>query len=383
VAEKPPPYLIQHWEHYDVATLWSWLSQENDRLSREQEAAWRRTHDLLDSYRAYLEGAFDALQEVWPASPGSVAETYAVQFRNLISSVTDTSRIAGGNAAVLSRLADSLMAARSRMEVLNQEYAAANGASPDVRKLVGIKRDAVDVMSEADAATHDYAAQLEAPGQFSVGSGDSGIDPGSDPDVGLIGPRTSAASTGEAGRSETRAFPGYIAAGESTSPVGVSTPGGGLTGGPGSANGPVSADPGGGWTTGPLGDQPGSGGAWQRWPAGMVPPIVGRPDPARSSTSVRPGAVSGADDPAHGGSARVGRPEHPGVGSGSDGEGGGHGMFGPAGVGGGGKTERRRRSKGDPYSQWAIRNDGWPAVLQPPDEPGDHDPGPIAFGRRP
>ncbi len=160
MADRPPVFILQHWERYDVPTMWSWLSRENDYSSREQERAWQRTHDLLDGHRATLEGVFNALLEVWPDRPGTASETFAAELRQLISSVAETSQAARGNAIALSRLSDSLMSARSRMEDLNRQWTQTSSRSPNVPEMVGLKDQAITVMAEADAATHDYAAQL-------------------------------------------------------------------------------------------------------------------------------------------------------------------------------------------------------------------------------
>jgi hypothetical protein len=80
------------------------------------------------------------------------------------------------------------------------------------------------------------------------------------------------------------------------------------------------------------------------------------------------GAVNGE-------SARRGASALPGGGEGAGSPGGMGGMLGGAGAGG----QRRRLEGGEAYTEWPVAGGG-PAVLMPPREPDDHDPGPGVLG---
>jgi hypothetical protein len=380
MADNPlPPFQPVSWHSYSADQLWAQLADEDDVITRMQERAWNRTYDLLDEYRAQLERLYSALADVWPSLPGSAAESFLTQLRRLIANVAENSHVASGNALAVSRVADVLMDARGRLKPL----AAASAWPPVWQDPFGRDREAAQVMAEADRAAYDYATNLRTTVPFQEtriaeyqsqgerglvaveGSGDAGSASGSGDGrggpfttSGVGGPWTSSVSTSTG----------------SVDPVlsGGVPPAGGSSGSAPAGPAPLPGGPGGGRT----GSDP-----WV-WPGtsagrgvGSSPGSSGRGRGRTADMSDREGRGGVGRDAAGGshGEGPVGR---------STGEGAGHGVLGsPMGGGTGGRGERRRRPKGEPYSEWVLPK-GVEPVWGPAPEPTEHDPGPIAFGGR-
>jgi hypothetical protein len=375
-AQFPP---MVDWHRLDVAAMWAMIEKEDDYLSRVQADAWNRTYGHLDDFRVQLQALAEALERAWPPVPDSAALDFQQRLTRLIKAVTATSHDASGNALAVSSIADTLTKARATMAQINNNWQQpTTSSSPTMQP--ALQDRAARTMREADQASYDYGTALKVPEllyqapYYARESGSPmglhGSAPASDPSP------HSAAYPGASPRDTTApaSSPFLLASGDATQPVSnlpILASGAPLGPGSGTMTGPAVPLPvGSGHGPRPQsGGAPGSGASWvwnsrggtgDRYLGGSSDePTVGRYSsrPLESDVRGSKAASSTPGETTHSGSSPAG----------------GLGL-------GGGIAARRsgRRSSGEPYTEWQVKQ-GVPAVLKPPPEPTDHDPGPI-FG---
>lgn len=377
------------WSRFDLPTIWSMLEHEDAGVSTEQAVAWRRTFDLLSAHATNLQTLRDTLAERWPPEHSQASAVFLDYLDGLIGSVPQASSASTTNANALSDLTDILASAKARVRPLYEQWQAnVNSGKPDPKVLASLKDQATTIMSQADDAVYQQGERFVVPPEYEA------FPDARDPYTPFLPPNVSVSAAGQA---SSAIPPVHVRiADASTAPLS------GAAGNAG-AGAPI--------LSGGVVAPPASGGA----PPGLPVPQIGSSVGTPVSAGLLPGAViglgmsnaarsygasgdrftmsgmggsSGGSRSAAGGFAegeslgatngglvRRGTAAAPGGGEAAGAPGGMGGMLGGAGS----DSRRRRLDGGEAYTEWPVASGG-PAVLMPPREPDDHDPGPGVIG---
>jgi hypothetical protein len=346
------------WTKFDVPTIWERMQYEDDYFTRMQVSAWKRTSELLDSFRLRLEALTVDLERAWPPHPDTAAGDYSTNLAGLHASVSGTSMDTATNAVALNNMTDTLMEARLKVARLNRQWQSADkNTQRDLNKQVAA------VMDTADRTAYDYATGLTKSNEYRIAGGKDTWTP-LPPDGGgggvqghqnhTIDPTAAAGSTS----SQTAPDPALAGAPPGNEPSLSGQPGlaGAGTGTP-QHNDAASASPAASFVTA----------AFERTRAGAEPRSgMGWTDrTAVQSGSTRPDQL------------RAGSPSHAGE-AGAPGE-RSQSAATPGVLGAPGNRAPRRRRTGPAYTEWYVRA-GVAPILQPSPEATDHDPGSGVWG---
>jgi hypothetical protein len=406
-----------NWGRYTLDEIWHMVSTEDSHVTDAQVGAWRRMAELCVEQADQLERATKQLLQRWPARPGSASEAFTHQVTSLVASMRQTARAATANQQPLLNITNALTTARYEIGALVetwQHYAlieqqltpqptpspgqtpippASPGLQPPPQDWrAELQQQARTIMTRTDTTIGTEATQIQKPTPYvfsPIFETTNPLDPGTGGGGGggSVGAGRMGGSVGISGSSQHTFVPTHpqFSSGVGLPPL---TDGSGahgdadpiLSGGP--HPGPSAIGPPG---TPAVNGGPPSGGSTSfiTTPYGTVLAPGGtigvRASAPVAQTSGRaPGATAetktGAGVPGRAGSQgampmapmvppRGGRPSRSSL---------------PP-VGRLGRGGRNRQSHADPDDPWAVA-EGGPAILEPPPEPTEHDPGPGVIG---
>lgn len=367
------------WAGLSMEQLAATLADHRIEMSDEHVQGWSMAYDLVDYHGDRLRTYRSLLSQRWPAESSPAAAAFLGVLDSLIRSVDDLREAAPANNGVLVHVVSTLSESRTRLEPLVQSW---RGYEKSAQKARASGGKGVDYYRNEQAKLHNEAVRLMfGTGNQVTDANQSFIIPASyqpEPPSDVGEPRGGPSGHSPHANAEMarHSIPGPRPMSPSTTSVSTDTPI--LAGGPPSTPGtstsisappPVSGD-----STGPGSGRLPAGGLW---PTRSLSPSADAPTwPPRRSTRSSSGDAVGVSDQEAAGTGQRGRVN----GSAIADESAHHGL-GATPLGGsalGRSQSRRGRRTGDPYFEWQVAR-GVPAVLRPPAEPTEHDPGPI-FG---
>lgn len=388
-----------NWDQYRLAQIWEMVKNESTAVGERQAQAWTDTAELCEDQANQLERAAAQLAQTWVPTPGTAAEGFQQWLRRFTDSMRGSASAARTNSATISDITYQMAAARekiARLMAQGNQYQQAEqtgtprytvpGRVPPPAQPRGpntpplgwrntLDQQAREVMTHTETTVILQADRVQIPPKM-ADLGSERIDapppipaptwPGQ-----LVGGQMFAHGESLASAAITAPMlpndPGHDPFGEDSLPV--------LDGfNPGSLPGPVPTDhwptPGSIRTT-PIETVTGlvqtpAGPALA--PGGMIGVRQPSDSPSSGQRSTTQPHVTGTNTASRSGVMPPMVPPPVGARSGA----------GQSPIGGRGGGVRRGKHH-DPTDPWAVP-EGGPAVLQPPTEPIEHDPGPGVIG---
>jgi hypothetical protein len=377
------PGVCVAWWSFDLPTIWSMIEGEGSSAPWDHAIAWRTTCEALDAHTTNLKLLRDKLVERWPPERSQASAAFLDCLNGLIDSVPRASSASATNANALSDLTDILANAKARVQPLYEQWQAnVNSGEPDPKVQASLKDQAALIMYQADEAVYQQGERFVVPPEYEA------VPTVIEPYTPFLPPTGSGSVSG--GRASSTVPPVHVSPlpDASTAPApgagapilsggGVAPPGPEVLPGLPASQPRVMETPAGTGLVPGLVIGLGMNNAFDSYGAGRarltVPGMKGSAGGLRNSSGGF--TESGALGAANGESARRGAAALPGGSEGAGSPGGMGGMLGGAGAGG----QRRRLDGGEAYTEWPVAGGG-PAVLMPPREPDDHDPGPGVLG---
>lgn len=372
------------WWNFDLPSMWAMLESEDVTRASEQAVAWNSTYDLLSGHATHLQSLRDTLAERWPPERSEASAIFLDYLDRLIESVHPASFASANNATALSDLIGTLTDAKARVRPLYEQWQAnANSGKPDPKAQKMLNDQAASIMYQTDETVYQQGERFVVPPEYEPTSHEV----------------------------------------ESTTPFLPSTAfGSTAVGGPASSAIPLTSVQAPDASAAPSPDTGApilSGGVAAPPVQGVILPELPTPQPSSIETPAGAGLVPGLviglgmnnalDSFGVGGarfagsgmsgstsglrSSSIGVAESRSLGT-ANGESvqrsastvpsGGEAARAPGGMGGmlggtGSASRRRRLEGGEAYTEWPVAGGG-PAVLRPPRESDDHDPGPGVIG---
>jgi hypothetical protein len=384
------------WSQYRLAHIWEMVKNESTEVGDRQAQAWTNTATLCEDQAEQLDRAAAQLAETWTPAPGTAAEGFQEWLRRFTDSLRGSAAAARTNSVAISDITYQMAAARDKLsQLVGQSHHYQNAeqigppqyalpgrvpppvqprgsASPPLGWRTALDQQAREIMIHTEAAVVLQASRVQMPPRV-VDLGSERID-SPQPIPPPTWPGGSAAggvnvSLAPAALAPTMPLVVSLDArtGEESLPVlDGAAPWQLLGTGPATEPGralPVETVI--GLVTTPAGPALPPGGM-----IGVTRPVNESPEPSRRTTA--PARAAGASNAGRTATGTVAAPPmippHGGVRPGAG-----------RSTSGGHASGARRKRDHDPSDPWAVP-EGGPAVLEPPIEPIEHDPGPGVIG---
>jgi hypothetical protein len=127
------------WEAFDIEAMHNMVESVDDaqiEASWNQVAAWRKTHELLDSHAGKLITYRQGLIERWPPEKNAAAAVFVKHVDDLVQSLQQSSAAANSNYLALADLTGEVMTARKKVQDAYREYKANQGKLDEYQQAV-------------------------------------------------------------------------------------------------------------------------------------------------------------------------------------------------------------------------------------------------------
>jgi hypothetical protein len=396
-----------NWDQYRLAQIWDMVKYESTAVGERQAQAWTNTAELCEDQANQLERAAAQLAQTWVPAPGTAAEGFQDWIRLFTASMRASATAARANSVAISDVTYQMLSARNTISGLvaqGRKYEAAEASQiPPVVKLgeprplppptdvprppdnwqTALDQQAREVMLHTETNVIAQANRVQTPQPFAIPESKTQNQ------TSVGGSDGGSSGADWTGGSSLSSLPGVSTGSTSTSavlsPLSIPT----MPVGPVDLERDSDTILEGAQAPLPVGSRAempvpttrleSEGLGLIRTPAGVALPPGGIIGGSRPNDG-RPISSTGTEfrQQANGGGPRVGSGPSTtpmmspmGAGRSSPTAAGQNGSR----VAGGG----RRRRIADADDQWAV-SEGGPAVLEPPEEPVAHDPGPGVIG---